>query len=105
MSDSQPFEIYVDEVTGMMLGYPMSKVSFATRRMMGSTNPQPVPALILTMSTQTMIQMVDILTENIRVNESAILDAAGVSKDTLATWLENHTEKSPQENPEKGKKT
>lgn len=113
MSNGVPVEIYVDNLSGIMLGYPTSKLTFVTIRQDNpnndpenlATGPGPVPVLTVTMSTQTLINVCNAVLGDIRVNQDALLIATQNATKLLTESLSESLVQPQQVEPNKRKKS
>lgn len=92
MSESTHLEVYVDQLGGIMLGYPTSKLTFVSLRQGQSSDPTNATpdqrhAVTVTMSTQSLINACNAISKNISENQEALLENAQESTKLLAATL------------------
>lgn len=96
MSTEQPPEIFADELAGMMLGYPISKLTFAAARQ-GAPNGEIEKAQVLTLSipTLSLLTSCKLILDNAAENQELIVGVASSSQEKLFAFLgETATQKS-----------
>lgn len=104
-----PLEVYVDDLGGIMLGYPTSKLTFVTLRQDSSidpANPTPgqAPALTVTMSTQALINACNTILANVRSNQDVLVAATQKAAEVLTASLVEPQTPPPQPKLTKPKK-
>ena len=110
MDKEQYPEIFTDELAGLMLGYPISKLTFATVKQ-GKTDSsaEKVQALTLTIPTQSLLNACNLILDSARKNQGMILDGASTSEAKLLESLQNGAAasltKTPTATPKKAKTT
>lgn len=89
MSNKQCVEIFADDIMGVMLGYPMSKLTFAS-----SVQTEPngkaskIPVVAITMSTQSMVTALNFVLEHVNMNKGSLMDSASESAGKMLNTLE-----------------
>jgi hypothetical protein len=85
-------EIFADELGGILLSYPISKLTFVTAQQIGSGGDvEKIKVLTLTLSTQNLINACKLVLANARENQELILSSASVSEKKLLTLLQSET--------------
>lgn len=89
MSNEKPIEIYVDDLGGIMLGQPISKLTFVTMQQNGNPNDAPVqmPRVVVTMTTQALINACKTILKNIEANREILIEGAQQNLVTLTNSL------------------
>jgi len=85
-------EIFADELAGIMLGYPTSKLTFAAIRQ-GGTNGEVAKTNVLTLSisTQVLIDACNLVLNHAKTNQDLILNSASESAGKLISSLQRDT--------------
>jgi hypothetical protein len=90
VSNEQYPEIFVDELGGLMLGYPISKLTFVAARQVGADGAVVKnKVLTLSISTQSLLNTCKLVLNNARENQELILTGASTSEEKLLIALQN----------------
>lgn len=105
-------EIFADELAGMMLGYPVSKLTFVTATQSGENGTiEKTKVLSLAIPTQSLLNSCKLILDNALENQELIISMASVSEEkvlavlsTVSAISQNTTEvkkktKAPKKSP------
>lgn len=90
MSKEQHPEIFADELSGMMLGYPVSKLTFSAAKQSGNDGAvEKNNVLTLTLSTHNLLSACKLILNNASDNQDLILSGASTSEEKLLALLQS----------------
>jgi hypothetical protein len=92
MHEITHLEVYVDQLGGIMLGYPTSKLTFVSLRQNQSSDPTNAApdqrhAVTVTIPTQSLMNACNAISKSIRENQDALLENAQESTKLLEEAL------------------
>lgn len=78
MSKDVPVEIFVDDLGGIMLGQPISKLTFVSMQQNGDPDSTPLqtPRVVITMTTQALINACNVILKNVHENKGGLVISA-----------------------------
>lgn len=89
MSNEVPIEIFVDDLGAIMLGQPISKLTFVSMQQNGDPNDAPRQAarVVITMTTQALINACNVILKNVHENRDGLVVSAENNLTTLKSSL------------------
>lgn len=83
-------EIYVDELTSLMLGYPISKISFSSTKQVTTVgDTKKTEVMTVAIPTNVLLQTCNFVVNHIQNNQEYLLNAAQENSKQLATLMQN----------------
>lgn len=81
-------EIFVDELAGILLGYPTSKLTFVAARQVGTSGAiEKAKVLTLSISTQNLLNACNMVLDHAKENQALIINGASESTEKLLASL------------------
>lgn len=91
MSENQFPEIYADELAGIMLGFPMSKLTFTSSRQLGSDGKViKTNVLTVTISTQSLIKGLNFAHDYVQENKLGLLASASEASENISISIQKN---------------
>lgn len=89
MNEQKVPEFYVDELSNMLLGYPISKLTFSTIGQAGaSEQPNKERVLTIAISTASLAQACNFALTQIKANQNALIASASEGPDMLNNLIQ-----------------